>query len=70
MLRSPRDCLRRLEGANYLVATADDLAVDLETAPGGHWGVRTLLPEHGALVLDGPALLTKPSRLAEHRPLP
>lgn len=40
----------RASSANYLVATADDLAVDLETAPGDYRGVRTLLPEHGALV--------------------
>jgi isopenicillin-N N-acyltransferase like protein len=40
----------RASSANYLIATADDLAVDLEAAPGDYRTVEAMLPERGALV--------------------
>jgi isopenicillin-N N-acyltransferase like protein len=62
MLRALADCETMTEGvgavvgnvrassANYLLATADDLAIDLEAAPGDYRTVEALLPTNGALL--------------------
>lgn len=40
----------RASSANYLLATGDDVAVDLEAGPGGFDGVQAILPKGGAIV--------------------
>jgi isopenicillin-N N-acyltransferase-like protein len=40
----------RASAANYLFATGDDIAVDLEAGPGDFFAVQAILPEDGAIV--------------------
>ncbi len=62
VLRALADCVQlstavdtvqrcvRASSANYLLATGDDVVVDLEAGPGGFSCVQALLPEGGAIV--------------------
>lgn len=51
---------RRASSGNYLVASADGLAVDLETMPGDYRGVLPRIPVNGALVHANHFLGTMP----------